>query len=286
MAASYSASVKSFTTHVNLSESIDASHVNSIQDEIAAIETVLGTTPTLSTAPSSGGTFDSTARTYANVATRLANIETGVVADSHTQYIKKAGDTANIITPSAVGNKGLVIKAAAGQTANLMEWQSSAGTAVTYIDNTGTLKGVSVTGNITIGSTTIAVNGSASTIAGLTLTAPVLNNPTLNNTTLYLATVSAPNTTYSFTAADGYGIVLTTNTGSVSVTVPSGLLAIGAQLNIVQYAAGQVTVSGGSGVTIFSTGAAPAAPKTRVQYSIITLVQVNTNVWLATGDLV
>jgi hypothetical protein len=285
MAASYPASAKSFTTHVNLSESIDASHVNGIQDEIYAIETTLGTSPALAT--NGSGTFDGTARTWPSVSARIANLENGVVGDSHTQYIKKSADTANIITPSAIGNKGLVVKAAAGQTANLMEWQSSAGTAVTYIDNTGTLKGVSVTGNITIGSTTIAVNGSASTIAGLTLTAPVLNNPTLTNTTLYLATVNAPNTTYTFTAADGYGIVLTTNTNAVAVTIPSGLLAIGAQLNLVQYGAGgQVTISGGSGVTVYSTGAAPSAPKTRVQYSVITLVQVNTNVWLATGDLV
>lgn len=287
MTASYPSALKTFTTHVNLTEAIDSSHVNALQDEVAAVEAALGTTPSTSTTPNSGGTFNATATTFSTVSARLANIETGVVADSHTQYIKKTADTANVITPSAVGNKGLVIKAASGQTANLMEWQSSAGTAVTYIDNTGTLKGLSVTGNITIGGTTIALNGSTTALLNVTLNTPVINSPTINSATLALSINSVSTATYSFQASDLYSFVPLTSASSVTVTIPSGLSATnGVQLNLAQYGAGQVTVVGASGVTVLSTAASPAQPKTRVQYSLITLIQVSSNSWLATGDLV
>ena len=285
MTASYPSALKTFTTHVNLTEPIDSSHVNALQDEVSAVESILGTTPSLSTTPSSGGTFNATATTFSTVGARLANIETGVVADSHTQYVKKSADTANVIIPSAVGNKGLVIKAASGQTANLMEWQSSAGTAVTYIDNTGTLKGASVTGNITIGTTVIALNSSATVFTGMTLTSPVINSPTINSATLTLSTNTQTGTTYSFVASDGYSFVMLSNAAAITATIPSNILTIGAQLNVAQYGAGQVTLVGGSGVTINSVGAVSSTPKTRVLYSIITLIQVNTNVWLATGDV-
>lgn len=140
MTASYPSSVKTFTTHVNVTEIIDAGHPNSIQDEVVAIESVIGTTPSVATAASGSG-WANTATDYVTVNGRLANIENGVVADAHSQYIRKSGDTANVITPTASTTKGLVIKAASGQTANLQEWQDSSGTAVSYIDNNGNFNG-------------------------------------------------------------------------------------------------------------------------------------------------
>jgi hypothetical protein len=89
MAASYPATIRAFTTKVNVVDLIDATDPNYLQEEVVAIETILGVTPSLSTAPSSGGTFTATATTFATVSARLANIETGIVADTHTQYLKK-----------------------------------------------------------------------------------------------------------------------------------------------------------------------------------------------------
>ncbi len=43
MAASYPASLKSFTTKTNYVDLVDASHVNDLQDEVVAVETELGT---------------------------------------------------------------------------------------------------------------------------------------------------------------------------------------------------------------------------------------------------
>lgn len=42
MAASYPGSIKSFTTKVNNVDTVDASHINDLQDEVVAIETALG----------------------------------------------------------------------------------------------------------------------------------------------------------------------------------------------------------------------------------------------------
>lgn len=159
MAASYPTSVAVFGTKQNVVDIIDASHPNSIQDEVIATQATLGTNPTLSTTPSPSGTFVASSTSFATVSARIANIETGVVADSHSQYIRKASDTSNTIIPAAVGNKGLVIRAAAGQTANLQEWQNSAGTAVTAINASGSITGVvsQTNGTVTTASTASGV---------------------------------------------------------------------------------------------------------------------------------
>jgi hypothetical protein len=60
---------------------------------------------------------------------------------------------------------------------------------------------------------------------------------------------------------------------------------VGAQLNFVQYGAGQVTFAQGSGVTIASTGATATAPKLRAQYSSATAICVAQDNWLIAGDI-
>lgn len=140
MVASYPGSIKVFSSKTNITDVIDASHPNSLQEEVLAIESVLGVNPNVSTTPSPVGTFNATSQTFANLGARLSNIETGIVADTHTQYIKKTADSQNIITSAANGNVSLIVKAKSGQTANLQEWRPSAtNTPVTYIDPSGNL---------------------------------------------------------------------------------------------------------------------------------------------------
>jgi len=141
MTASYPGNPRTFTTKINVADIVDASDPNSIQEEVVAIENTLGSNPQISTSPSSTGTFTSTSTTFSNVGARLANIETGIVADTHSQYLRKSADTANVITPSTASTKGLVIKAAASQSANLQEWQTSNGTAVSYVSPSGVITG-------------------------------------------------------------------------------------------------------------------------------------------------
>jgi hypothetical protein len=140
MAASYPGSVKVFTSKTNVTDVIDASHPNTLQEEVLAIESVLGINPNVSTTPSSVGSFSESSQTFSTVGARLANIETGIVADTHTQYLKKSADSQNLITPAANSNIGIVVKAKVGQTANLQEWRpSGSNTPTTYVDASGTL---------------------------------------------------------------------------------------------------------------------------------------------------
>lgn len=153
--ASYPSQVATFPTHVNITEIIDASHPNNIQGEVVAIESTIGVDPTTSTTPSPSGTFNGTSTTFSTLKARIDNIETGVVSDAHTQYIRKTGDTANVITPSAITTKGLIVKATSGQTANLQEWQTSGGTPTTYINASGALIGTA-SGNVALSTVTAA----------------------------------------------------------------------------------------------------------------------------------
>jgi hypothetical protein len=101
MAATYPASIKAFTAKVNIRDIIDEADPNSLQEEVVAIETILGVTPSLSTTPSSTGSFNASSTTFSSVSARLANIETGIVADTHTQYLKKVDSSVTTASTSA-----------------------------------------------------------------------------------------------------------------------------------------------------------------------------------------
>lgn len=103
MAATYPGSVRSFTTKVDVTGIVYAAHPNDLQEEVVAIESILGITPSLSTTPNAGGSFTATTTSFATVSARLANIETGIVADVHTQYVNKTnGVVTTASTASAV----------------------------------------------------------------------------------------------------------------------------------------------------------------------------------------
>jgi len=70
-------------------------------------------------------------------ATYPGAIETGVIADSHNQYVHKVGG--DTILPSATNVVGLNVRAAAGQSANLQEWRNSSNSVRTWIDANGNL---------------------------------------------------------------------------------------------------------------------------------------------------
>ena len=135
MAASYPGTAKVFSTKIDGSSVVLAADPNSIQDEVLAIESTLGTNPQISTTPSSSGTFVSTSTTFSDVNARLANIEIGIVSDAHTQYVKNTG--AGVITISSGASKGLVVRGNASQSANLQEWQNSSSTVLAYVTPAG-----------------------------------------------------------------------------------------------------------------------------------------------------
>lgn len=135
MAAVYPGAVRSFTTKVNNIDIIDASHPNVLQEEVVAIQNVLGINPQTSSGLT--GTYVSVSTSFGSVSERLDNIEKGITGDTHTQYLKRTGGS-DIVNAVAT-NVGLTVQGAAGQTANLQEWKNSAGTVVAAIGPDGLL---------------------------------------------------------------------------------------------------------------------------------------------------
>lgn len=264
MTASYPSNIRSFgTPHVNVTEIIDAAHPNSIQEEVVAIETTLGTNPALSTTPSSGGTFNGTSTTFSSVSARLANIETGVVSDAHTQYIRKTSDSANTITTGSASTKGLTVKGSSSQSASLQEWQDSTSAVLAKIDASGNATATSFVKTGGTSSQFLKADGSvdSNTYAGFSV-----------NTT-------AKTAAYTLATSDVNTMVQMNGAYAFSVTTGLSSLSAGAQIHLLALTSG-VSVSG-TGVTLNGT----PGLKLRTAYSSATLICLGTNNWVLVGDL-
>ena len=91
-------------------------------------------------------------------------------------------------------------------------------------------------------------------------------------------------TTYTFVIGDRLKVVTLNNGSAITLTVPpnsSVAFAVGTSIDIIQLGSGQVTVAGGSGVTVNST----PTLKLRAQYSVGSCLKIATDQWIFMGDL-
>jgi len=133
--AAYPSSVKSFTTKVDFTDTVLAEHVNSLQEEVNALQNNIGTL--IKTGSGWVGSVDFITTNWSNLKDRLANIEYGL-KDVYDEYVSNVGGS--VITSSAIGVKSLVVRARASQTANLVEFQTSASAVVTKVLPDGTIQ--------------------------------------------------------------------------------------------------------------------------------------------------
>jgi hypothetical protein len=130
--ASYPASVKSFTTKVDFTDTVLAEHVNSLQAEVNALQANLGTF--IKTGSGWVGVFDVVTTNWNTLKDRLANMEYGI-KDVYDDYVSRSGGSSIVASGAAI--KGLIVKGASSQTANLVEFQTSAGTVISKVDSAG-----------------------------------------------------------------------------------------------------------------------------------------------------
>ena len=135
MTAAYPSSVKSFTTKVDFTDTVLAEHVNSLQEEVNALQSNIGTL--IKTGSGWVGSVDFITTNWSNLKDRLANIEYGL-KDVYDEYVSNVGGS--VIISSAIGVKSLVLRARASQTANLVEFQTSASAVVTKVLPDGTIQ--------------------------------------------------------------------------------------------------------------------------------------------------
>ena len=159
----------------------------------------------------------------------------------------------------------------------------------TNIPESGDISSVTAGNGLSGGGSSGAVTLSINTAITADLsTAQTLTNKTLTSPLINLGINPQTGTTYTTVLADNGKLVTLTNASPIAVTIPpqsSVAYPVGAQINMAQLGAGQVTVAGDTGVTVVSTGATAATPKTRAQYSTLTAVQTSLDNWLIMGDI-
>ena len=137
---------------------------------------------------------------------------------------------------------------------------------------------------------TIAVGAGVTSITNANITDTRVDVTTnLPAPQLNFAVNTQTGTTYTTVLSDNGKLITQSNASAITTTIPPNSsvdYSVGAQITFARYGAGSLTIQGGSGVTIVSTGATAATPSLRAQYSTCTAIQTSNNNWLVVGDIV
>lgn len=137
MAANYPLSIKVWEPVVNLQDQVVAEDVNTVYEEVEAMQRQLGVGAgglTTSGEWGASGDFSSSTTSWESLRTRIQNIENGV-------FFAASRRGGSVVTPSTASVVGLTVKAASSQTANLLEIRNASNQVVSSFNSSGNLIG-------------------------------------------------------------------------------------------------------------------------------------------------
>ena len=209
------------------------------------------------------------------------------------------------VLPGSTTQKGIVVRGVASQTADLQQWQDSAGTTLARISSSGFIYGSSVdlsnygslsAVNVTANQVPLTVIAAASQTAdlqqwqdnALTTVAKIDVNGNFKGGLVYNIN-DQTGTSYTFALSDSKAVVTLSNANNITASIPTNSTAfpIGSSITIVQYGLGQVTIQAltPGTTTIISNAVTPAAPRLRGILSSATLIKASVEGWIVIGDV-
>jgi hypothetical protein len=267
--AQYPSAIKSYTTKVDLVDTVFAEHVNSLQEEVVAVQANLGTD--IRTSSGWVGTFNDTTAVWPDLKSRIANIEFGLRTALTSGTLPLGGTTGQALVKSSNANYATtwadVVTPTGTQTLTNK-------TLTSPTINSGTLSGT-LTGG-TVNATTLQQGGVAAVTVSGTQT---LTNKTLTSPVVTLA-LNAQTANYTLTAGDRNRLVTMDNSSSRSFTVPSGVFSAGDVVYLARLGTGALSVTG-SGVTVNGTPGLTF----RARYSTAAVICLSSSSFLLVGDL-
>jgi hypothetical protein len=122
------------------------------------------------------------------------------------------------------------------------------------------------------------------TLTNKTITSPTITSPAITGGTM-VYNLNSQTASYTLVLADANRVIPISNASANTITVPpnsSVAFPTGSLISFIQTGSGQTTLTAGSGVTINSEG---GKLKIKAQYALAGIIKVDTDTWVAFGNL-
>lgn len=314
--ASYPTSAKSFTTKTNAIDTVDASHINDIQNELAAVETdLLSDAPTYITKVTTG--INAAALSAGTVANgRLSGTYTNVTANNSTYAFGKTELALNVNSATTANNSTYAFGKSenqlnvnsASQATNLNSQPASYYTNASNI-TTGTLPLAQLNANVIVTTSTTGINASAlsvgtvpdarlsgsyTNITAVTIANTATTGRIIENFQTYSSTISgSPTVAFNCTTGNLWNITGTISSNWTANFTNLGLAnsyGTGVTLVVNQGATGYlpsaIQIEGNAVTLNWQAGTPPTPNPNKKDVFAFSVLQTGASTYLVLGQLV